>query len=158
MNLYIEVKNGQTKNHPALEDNLLQVFGVIPANWEPFTRVERPIPNIYQLLESNEAVYAKLDGVWTDVWAIREMTEEEKTSKQQTAKDAWAALPDRDNYAAWTFDEATCKMIPPIPCPNPERYFWQGTTSSWVEIPTYPDDGKKYKIDYAAAAWVEVIG
>tara|TARA_R110000803_G_scaffold73880_1_gene137825 strand:+ start:1331 stop:1807 length:477 start_codon:yes stop_codon:yes gene_type:complete len=158
MNFYIETENGVTKNHPAFEDNLVQAFGVIPAHWEPFTRVERPVPNTYQVLGSNVAVYAKLDGVWTDVWDIREMTGEEKTAKQQAAKDAWAALPDRGNYTAWTFDEATCEMVPPTLSPNFEGYFWQGTTSSWVGKPAYPDDGKKYKIDYAAAAWVEVTG
>ena len=30
MNLYIEIENGQAKNHPALESNLLEAFGSIP--------------------------------------------------------------------------------------------------------------------------------
>lgn len=83
MNLYIETENGATKNHPAFEDNLIQAFGLIPAQWEPFTRVERPIPGVYQVLENQEAVYAKVDGVWTDVWTVRDMTAEEKAAKQQ---------------------------------------------------------------------------
>jgi hypothetical protein len=87
MNLYIEIENGVTKNHPALENNLIQAFGAIPAHWEPFIRVERPT-GIYQVLESNEVVYAKVNGVWTDVWAVRDMTAEEKTAKQQEVIDS----------------------------------------------------------------------
>ena len=78
MNLYIETENGVTKNHPAFEENLRLAFGEIPAHWEPFTRVERPVLGVYQLMDPNEAVYTKVDGVWTDVWTVREMTAEEK--------------------------------------------------------------------------------
>ena len=45
MNLYIETNNGQTINHPAFEDNLIQAFGSIPEHFEPFVRVERPKGN-----------------------------------------------------------------------------------------------------------------
>jgi len=43
MNLYIQVENGITKNHPAFEDNLIQAFGSVPQQWELFIRVEPPI-------------------------------------------------------------------------------------------------------------------
>jgi hypothetical protein len=72
MNLYIETENGVTKNHPAFEDNLIQAFGSIPEHWEPFIRVERPILTPYQVLESDTPIYSKVDGVWTDVWTVRE--------------------------------------------------------------------------------------
>ena len=65
MNLYIEIENGVAKNHPAFEDNLLEAFGAIPENWESFVRVETPIIDVYEV---RELVYAKVDGVWTDVW------------------------------------------------------------------------------------------
>ena len=78
MNLYIETENGNPINHPAFEDNLLQAFGAIPAHWEPFNRVERPTLSIYQVLDSQESTYQKIDGVWTDVWSLRDMTSEEK--------------------------------------------------------------------------------
>lgn len=157
MNLYIEIENGSTKNHPAFEDNLLQAFGMIPPNWERFTRVERPALNVYQVLESEEPTYSKVDGVWSDVWALRDMTAEEKAQKQQSVKNVWAAQANLENWAAWSFDEATCSYIPPTPRPDDgKQYFWQGTTSSWVELPQYPDDEKKYKLDFASATWVEV--
>ena len=115
MNLYIETENGQTKNHPAFEDNLIQAFGAVPAQWEPFTRVERPVPGIYQTMDSQEPVYAKVDGVWTDVWTVRDMTTEEKTAKQQAVVTAFNTRDQASNWSAWALDEATCTMQPPIP-------------------------------------------
>jgi hypothetical protein len=156
MKLYIQTQGGQPINHPAFEDNLLQAFATIPENWEPFVRVEKPIPTMYQVLEAEEPVYTKVNGVWTDVWLLHDMTAEEKAVKQQAAKDAWAAMPNYSNYTAWTFDEAICEYQPPTPRPVDldKNYFWQGTTSSWVETPAYPTDGKEYKIDFATATWI----
>ena len=92
MNLFIETENGATKNHPAFEDNLIQAFGAVPTQWEAFTRVERPVPAVYQVLDSQEPTYQKVDDVWTDVWSLRDMTADEIAAKQQAAKEAWAAL------------------------------------------------------------------
>ena len=156
MILYIETENGVTKNHPAYEDNLIQAFGAVPAHWEPFTRVERPTHSVYQTMDSDDPVYAKVDGVWADVWTVREMTPEEKTAKQQVSKDAWAALPNRDNFTAWVFDAATLTYIPPIPRPE-GNVAWDGATNTWRERQTWPDDGKAYKWDIPSWAWVEVI-
>ena len=158
MNLYIETQDGQTINHPAFEDNLLQAFGAIPAHWEPFTRVERPTPGVYQLLESDEAVYAKVDGVWTDVWTVRDMTAEEKTAKQQATRDAFNTRPQAENWSAWTLDEATCTMVPPIPRPEPVKgkiVFWSGADANWKEAPARPEGN--YKFDFIAWQWVEAV-
>ena len=83
MNLYIETENGQTKNHPAFESNLLQAFGAIPAHWEPFIRIDRSTLGVYTVLTAEEPTYERVNGVWTDVWSIRDRTVEEKTAKQQ---------------------------------------------------------------------------
>ncbi len=118
MNLYIETENSTIKNHPAFENNLIQAFGSVPAHWETFIRVERPILGVYELMTAEEPTYEKVDGVWTDVWHKRDMTAEEKTAKQQ---DVITAFNDRDqasNWSAWTLDEATCMMVPPIPRPT----------------------------------------
>jgi hypothetical protein len=157
MNLYIETENGVIKNHPAFEDNLIQAFGSVPAHWEPFTRVERPTPGVYQLLESQEPVYAKVDGVWTDVWTVREMTAEEKTAKQQAVITAFNTREQAENWSAWTLDEATCTMQPPIPRPEPvegKLVFWSGADANWKEAPTRPEG--EYKFDFIAWAWVAV--
>ena len=136
MNLYIETdENGNPINHPAFEDNLIQAFGTVPNNWKPFIRVQRPVPSVYQVLDSQDPTYEKVDGVWTDVWILRDMTAEEKAAKQQATKDLWAQRPNLANFSAWTFNEDTCQYEPPIPRPTDGKiYRWDGTTNSWVEF------------------------
>ena len=158
MNLYIETENGQIKNHPAFEDNLIQAFGAVPAHWEPFARVERPTLGIYQIMDSDTAVYTKVDGVWTDVWTVRDMTAEEKAAKQQAARDAFNTRPQAENWSAWTLDEATCAMVPPIPRPEPVEgtiVFWCGADANWKEAPARPEGD--YKFDFIAWQWVPVV-
>lgn len=157
MNLYIETENGVTKNHPAFEGNLIQAFGSVPAHWEPFTRIERPTPGIYQLLESQEPVYTKVNGVWTDVWTVREMTAEEKTTLQQSVITAFNEREYASNWSAWTLDEDTCTMQPPIPRPDPvegKLVFWCGADANWKEAPARPEG--EYKFDFFAWQWVAV--
>ena len=157
MNLYIETENGAVKNHPALEDNLIQAFGAIPEQWEPFVRVERPTPSVYQTMDSNEPVYAKVDGVWTDLWTVREMTAEEKTAKQQAVITAFNSREQTSNWSAWALDEATCTMVPPIPRPEPVEgkvVFWCGADANWKETPARPEG--EYKFDFIAWDWVAV--
>lgn len=158
MNLYIEIdSSGNPINHPAFEDNLIQAFGGIPAHWEPFTRVEMPIPTVYQVLDSAEPTYQKVNGVWADVWALRDMTDAEKTAKQESVKNFWETRDQASNWSAWTFDETTCTFVPPISRPTDgQQYFWQGTTNSWQVKPEYPTDGQNYKLDFATATWVVV--
>ncbi len=157
MNLYVETENGQIKNHPAFKDNLIQAFGAVPAHWELFTRVERPTPGVYQVLESDEAVYAKVDGVWTDVWSMRDLTAEEKAAKQQAVITAFNTREQAENWAAWALDEATCVMVPPIPRPNPvegKLVFWCGADANWKDTPARPEG--EYKFDFIAWTWVAV--
>jgi hypothetical protein len=163
MNLYIETdENGQTKNHPAFEDNLIQAFGVIPEHWEPFIRIEKPEPLVYQIFDSEEPSYQKIDDVWTDVWSLRDMTDEEKIVKQQSAKDIWKSFPHRENFTTWIFDEEICRYVPPIPKPTDEplegqMYRWQGSSNSWALAPTIPDDGKIYEWNSLIWNWEEVV-
>jgi hypothetical protein len=158
MNLYIEIENGLPKNHPAYEENLLQAFPAIPLTWEKFVRVERPIfTNVgYKVVIDDNPTYEKVDGVWTDVWALRDMTAEEKVAKQQKVKNIWAALPQRDNFSAWIFNEETIKYEPPIPRPTDREVIWSGANNGWVDRPIKPDDGKEYTIDFYTSTWVLV--
>lgn len=158
MNLYIEVENGVAKNHPAMEDNLIQAFGSVPAHWEPFTRVKCPEIGVYQILESNEPTYAKINGVWIDIWSIRNMTAEEKIVRQQTQREIFNAFEQPANWSAWVLDEATCKMVPPIPRPTPIEgvlVFWCGADNNWKVAPSRPEG--EYKFDFLAWQWVQVV-
>ena len=113
MDLYIEIENGMPKSHPAYEENLIQAFGQVPSHWELFVRVEQPHPTPYQIFNSENLSYQKVNGVWTDVWDIREMTADEKNAKQQEVKDNWAAGPNSEIYADWFFDDEICAYRPP---------------------------------------------
>jgi hypothetical protein len=166
MNLYIEIENDLPKNHPAFEDNLIQAFGLVPSNWEPFIRVERPTLMDYEVLESNDPIYTKVNGVWTDVWTVREMTAEEKEVVRQNiiknAKDLWAARPQVENWSAWIFNEETIKYEPPIPRPEPNQTnldakiytYWCGADVNWKETPARPEG--EYKFDFIAWTWVAI--
>lgn len=163
MNLYIETENGAIKNHPAFEDNLIQAFGAIPEHWEPFVRVERPTIGLFEVLDSEEPTYEKVDGVWTDVWQKRDMTEEEKAAKRQTFRDAWARLPDRDNFSAWTFNEETCGYDAPFPQPEVDQTkidagiftLWCGADNNWKDTPAKPVDENQYKFDFSTWQWIQ---
>lgn len=157
MNLYIKTENGQPINHPAFEDNLIQAFGAVPLEWKPFTRVERPVPTVYQILDFQDPTYEKIDGVWTDVWSLREMTTEEKAAVQQAVRDVFNQRPQAENWSAWTLDEATNTMVPPIPRPEPVEgkiVFWCGADNNWKETPIRPEG--EYKFDFIAWNWVAI--
>jgi hypothetical protein len=163
MRLFIQIRDGQPFGHPIFEDNFVEAFPHIdldslPPEFALFERVENPrVAGTYQV---DEVSYQWVDDIVKDVWTVREMTAEEKSSTKeklvQNAKANWALKPNRENYVAWVFNEAACEYQPPIPRPETGNYFWQGTTSSWVELPQRPDDGKAYRLDFASAIWVEV--
>lgn len=164
MKLYIQIENGQTVNHPAFEDNLIAAFGGVPDHWKPFVRVERPTLGVYEVLESQEAAYEFVDGVWTDVWTVRPMTAEEKAEKHQAhiqaVRDAWALIPNAFNFTAWVLEEdidtGTAKMVPPIPRPVEQGkiFRWSGADNNWKEAPARPEGEGQYVFDFAQWAWV----
>jgi hypothetical protein len=90
-----------------------------------------------------------------------EMSAEEKAAKQQAVKDEWANHRQAANWSAWTFDEATCMFVPPIPRPDlieGKIVVWCGAENNWKETPAHPKDGKQYQFDFFAWVWVEVTG
>ena len=128
MELYIRIKDGQPFEHPIFGDNFREAFPDVDVNNLPpefarFERVERPKPGVYEVMVSDEPTYEFIDGVYKDVWRKRDMTAEEKAATQQHVKDFWAQRPNAENWAAWVFDEATCRYVPPTPCPKLEIIF-----------------------------------
>ena len=163
MKLYIQTENGQAVNHPAFEHNLIEAFGGVPDHWKPFVRVERPIANVYEVLELDEPTYQNIDGAWRDLWALRSMTDVEKAAKQQAVRDAFNNREQAENWSAWMLDEITCTMVPPIPRPEPDAAklaqsimtFWCGADVNWKDAPVRPEGN--YKFDFIAWQWVEVV-
>ncbi len=134
MELFIRIKDGQPFEHPIFGDNFRQAFPNIdtnnlPAEFSRFVRVAAPAVGVY---EKNQTVsYQLVDGVYTDVFAVEQMTAEEIAAKQQAAKDAWAT----NGFASWAFSEATCSFEAPTPRPiDGKLYQWDEPTTSWVEV------------------------
>jgi hypothetical protein len=158
MNLYIQIENGQPVNHPALESNLIEAFGGVPDHWKPFVRAQRPTLGVYEALESERPTYEMVDGVWTDVWTIRPMTDEEKAAARQAVRDAWAARFDASNFTAWVLDEETLRMVPPLPRPVEEGtiFRWSGADNNWREQPAKPEGEGAYTFDYTQWVWTSI--
>jgi hypothetical protein len=88
------------------------------------------------------------------------MTAEEKTTKQQAVITAFNEREYASNWSAWTLDEATCMMVPPIPRPEPIEgvlVMWCGADANWKEAPARPVDDNQYKFDFLAWQWVQVV-
>ena len=135
MKLYIKIENGQLIDHPILEENLIQAFPNIdvnnlPSNFIEFVRKPRPFIDTYEVYDGFD--YELIDGVYTDVHYVREMTDEEKIEKQNKTKSNWIAY---GGYNSWVFDEETCTFVPPIPKPDSYKlYYWNEDTVSWAEF------------------------
>lgn len=165
MNLYIKIENDQAVEHPAFEDNLLDVFnGQIPDHWKPFIRKAPPVIGAYEILDPPTPIYQKIDGVWQDVWTKRDMTNEERLEAQARVVHAFNNRPQAENWAAWTLDEETCSMQPPIPKPPPDQEkinqriytFWCGAENNWKETPQKPENGN-YEFNFLNWTWVRIV-
>jgi hypothetical protein len=161
--LYIQVENGNTINHPAFKDNLISAFGEIPDNWEPFTRVINPtLTDKTLVLISPEPSYEKVDGVWCDVWQTRPKTAEEFASEKEAEIRAihrlWAEHPYFNNFSAWILNEETMRFEPPFPKPTDGKFYrWHGPSNNWREAEPFPQDGKKYTFDFDNWVNVEIV-
>ena len=174
MELFIRIKDGQPFEHPIFGDNFRQAFPDVDVNNLPpefarFERVERPTIGVYQVFESEEPTYQLVDGVWKDVWSVRDMTAEEKEAfKQkriQAVKDAWALRFQAENWSAWVLNEETLEYEPPIPRPEPDqakldagiRTFWCGAENNWKDTPVHPGDIDQYRFDFLAWEWIPLV-
>jgi hypothetical protein len=80
LQLYIKIdEQGNPIGHPYLVENLRDNYpNGIPEEYQPFIRIEQPIPNIFQNV-SNQPIYQKINDVWQDVWEITPKTDDEIT-------------------------------------------------------------------------------
>jgi hypothetical protein len=135
MELIIQLENGVPVNHPIFVDNFREAFpdvdtNNLPTEFAKFVRVEPPILGAYEVYEG--VTYETAGDAFTDVHHVRQMTDAEKTEKQNIIKEKWAEF----GFASWVFNENTCNFVPPIPVPNDgKNYRWDEPTISWVEVP-----------------------
>jgi len=134
MELFIRIKDGQPFEHPILGSNFREAFpnvntNNLPTEFARFVRVQAPVVGVY---EKNQTVsYQLVDGVYTDVFSVEQMTIEEIAEKQQATKDAW--MP--NGFASWVFNENTCSFEAPTPRPTDGKFYqWDEPTTSWVEV------------------------
>jgi hypothetical protein len=160
--LYIKVENGLSVGHPAFKVNLIDAFGAIPDDWEPFIRVPNPaLTDSAIVLEHNEPVYRKVDGVWRDVWYTRPKNEEELAAEKEKRLDAirgaWVKAFYASNFTAWVLNEEAERYEAPIPRPDDGKFYrWSGPDNNWKEAEPFPQDGKRYYFDFNKWANVEM--
>lgn len=153
-NLFIQIVNGQPVNNPAAESNLIAAFGSVPSDWQPFIRVEQPVVGLYKVLDPPTSTYQMVNGSWSDVWTLRDMTPDEKASYQQEVEAAWAARPYASNFTTWAFDAPSGAYIPPVPRPmDGQNYRWSGPDNNWKVAPSAPTDGGAYQFNFTTWTW-----
>jgi hypothetical protein len=89
MELFIQIRDGQPYEHPIFGDNFRQAFPDVDVNNLPpqfarFVRVQPP--NLAGVYEVEEGHYEWANGVVTDVYSVRPMTDTEKAEKDAKEK------------------------------------------------------------------------
>lgn len=134
MELFIRIVDGQPFEHPIIGENFRQVFPHIdtenlPKEFAKFVRVQQPAVGVYEIYEG--ASYGLVNDVWTDVHAVRPMSDEEKLAKQNLVKQS-------NIFASWVFNEEFCQFDPPVPYPGNINdgimYKWNEETVAWDQI------------------------
>lgn len=79
----IKVDDGVTVNHPIVLDNFYALFpdadlDDLPEGYELFERRLKPPIGDHEVFVSPDPIYEKRDGVWTDVWVVRDKTDQDR--------------------------------------------------------------------------------
>ena len=124
---YIQIENDQPVNHPMLEKNVLEFYGVIPENFKPFERVLFKDSSLScELFQKPINIYVSDDGqTWRDQWAVVDMTAEEKQEKIDRVQSKPPGLN-------MVLDTETLKWNPAIEKPK-GAYYWNNATGEWVK-------------------------
>lgn len=79
MSLYIKIENSQPVGHPYFEENILDVHGEVPSNYQPFIQKEKPDIEFGVYQKQQKTYGLSSDGVtWTEIFTAVDMTPEEK--------------------------------------------------------------------------------
>jgi len=132
MKLIIKLENNQPVNHPILFDNFLMFqpdadYDNLPEGYAKFVRTSKPSISIFEYMDEMPT-YELVDGVYTDVWHIRNLTTEEIQEKINQ-------LENQKPYPSWIVDTNTLSIEPPVPYPDDGKtYDWNEEQQSWQEI------------------------
>jgi len=133
--LFIQMRDGQPYEHPITENNMRLAFpnldlDNLPDTFAEFERVAPPELGPYE--KNLQVSYELVDGKYKDVFTKENLTDAEKTEKQNQVKAEWA---DNNGYASWTFNEDTCAFEPPTPVPDNDKiYYWEEESLSWLLV------------------------
>jgi len=133
--LFIQMRDGQPYEHPITENNMRLAFpnldlDNLPDTFAEFERVAPPELGPYE--KNLQVSYELVDGKYKDVFTKENLTDAEKTEKQNQVKAEWA---DNNGYASWTFNEDTCAFEPPTPVPDDDKiYYWEEESLSWLLV------------------------
>lgn len=133
--LFIQMRDGQPYEHPITETNMRLAFpnldlDNLPDTFAEFERVAPPALGPYE--KNLQVSYELVDGKYKDVFTKENLTDAEKTAKQNQVKAEWA---DNNGYASWTFNEDTCAFEPPTPAPDDGKiYYWEEESLSWLLV------------------------
>ena len=128
MNLFIRIVDGNVFEHPIMEENFKQAFiGIdtenLPKGFAKFVRVEPPVLGVFEKYVGS--TYEFVDGVYTDIHHIVEISEEEKLAKIEEAR--------KKLRSNWTLDEETLTPIIPTK-PVDGEYRWDEETLNWIQL------------------------
>jgi hypothetical protein len=129
------MRDGQPYEHPITETNMRLAFpnldlDNLPDTFAEFERVAPPALGPYE--KNLQVSYELVDGKYKDVFTKENLTDAEKTAKQNQVKAEWA---ENNGYASWTFNEDTCAFEPPTPAPDDGKiYYWEEESLSWLLV------------------------
>ena len=145
MKCIIRIVDGQPFEHPIIVDNFIQAFpdvdinAQLPDGFAWFERKYRPEIQSHEVFV-NEHSYYEFDGaVWTDVWHVRDKTQEElraeatesyNVMRARAAESIASLSDDAEGIAAWTAfaalldtrqaENSTAVRLPVVPFKNQE--------------------------------------
>jgi hypothetical protein len=135
MDLVIRIQNQEIIGHPITKENFIQAYPSLNfndpgPNFAKFNRIPQPQIQVYEVLEGCE--YRWNNNIVEDYWIVRQMTNEEKLSKQNQIKQIWQ---ENNGFQSWIFNEEICEFVAPIPYPNDgKKYIWNEESLNWTEV------------------------